>query len=180
MFKNILLLIFILISLYKNQSYGIEIHPIIGYEKVQRSYPVDHSSSRLIYGARLIVGPSLLSVEAEATTGQDKKDFPNQNLTLKETVYNGMLGLRSSVNLAFINVYARAGGHIRKTEREVTENNVTTKTEPASYVSPYAGAGLYVGPGPIKVHAGVTAIFTGRPKSDDVEYQYTAGLRIGF
>ncbi len=180
MHKHLILSFILLALISSKQLFALEIHPIIGYEKVQRSYPVDHSNSRLIYGARLIVGPSLLSVEAEATTGQDKKNFPDQNLTLKETVYNGMLGLRSSVNLALINVYVRAGGHIRKTEREVTENNITTKTTPASYVSPYAGVGFYVGPGPIKIHAGVTAIFTGRPQSDGVEYQYTAGLRLGF
>jgi hypothetical protein len=121
-------IIIILISFFYYHTQALEIHPIIGYEKTQRSYPVSHSSSRLIYGLRVLVGPPILAAEVEATTGQDEKDFPEQNMHLKETVYNGMLGVRSSIDLLMVNVYARAGGHIRKTEREVTENNVVTKT----------------------------------------------------
>lgn len=160
--------------------HALEFQPIIGFEKVNRSYPVEHSKSHFIYGARLIVGPKILSVEAEATTGQDSESFPDRNLTIKEKVYNGMLGLRSGMDISILNIYVRAGGHIRKTEIEKTENNVTTNETPSAYVSPYAGAGLYIGPSALKLHAGITAIFTGHPQSDDIEYQYTLGASIGF
>lgn len=163
-----------------NLVYSLEFQPIVGYEQVHKSYPVERTKSRFIYGARVLVGPKILSLEAEGTTGRDSESFPDRNLILKEKVYNGMLGLRSSVSLPFINAYVRAGGHVRKKEIEKTENGVITNEKPASYLSPYAGAGIYVGPSPLKLHAGVTAIFTGKPQSDDVEYQYTLGASIGF
>lgn len=177
---KLLNLLIVLISVYIASAQALEIQPIIGFEQVRKTDPVDRTKSRLIYGLRVLVGPRILSAEAEVTTGQDKEEFNDLNLTLKETVYNGMLGIRSTVDLMMLSVYARAGGHIRKREIERVENGITTTEKPATYISPYAGAGLYLGPGPFKVHAGVTAIFTGRPKSSDIEYQYTLGASINF
>lgn len=160
--------------------YALEFHPIIGYEKVHKTYPTEHTNSRLIYGLRVLVGPKILSAEIEGTTGEDTETFPDQNIKVKEKVYNGMLGLRSGVDLGLLSVFARAGGHVRKQEVEKTENGVTTIEKPSARISPYAGAGLMFGSGPLKANAGVTAIFTDRPNNGDIEYQYTLGLGLGF
>jgi hypothetical protein len=170
----------LILSFLLSNAYAIQIQPIVGFEKVQKSTPSEHSRSRLIYGARLLVGPKILSVETEVTTGHDSETFAAQNLTIKETAYNGMLGLRSSFDLLLLNFYVRAGGHIRKRETETTTNGVMVKETPASYVSPYAGGGISIGAGPLQAIAGVTAIFIGKPASSDIEYQYTLGLGLGF
>lgn len=158
---------------------AIELQPIVGYEQTQKSYPSPHTESRLIYGARLLVGPKIFSLETEFTTGKDSESFPDQDLTIKETAYNGMLGIRSGVNLGFIDVHLRAGGHLRKRKIETTEDGVLTVEKPATYLSPYAGAGATLGSGPIRGTAGVTAIFIGKPQANDVEYQYTLGIGLG-
>ncbi|MDH4467670.1 MAG: hypothetical protein QE271_06385 [Bacteriovoracaceae bacterium] len=131
-------------------------------------------------GLVLLIGPKALSLETEFTTGKDSVNFSEQNLSIKETVYNGMLGLRSSFSLLVLDFHIRAGGHIRKRELETTTNGVAVKETPSSYVSPYAGGGVSIGMGPLQGNAGVTAIFIGRPNSSDIEYQYTLGLGLGF
>ena len=157
-----------------------KLEPIIGYERVQKIEPTPHTKSRLIYGLRANYGPPILSAEAEITQGKDDESFPDRNLTIEEKATNLMAGLRSSFNLGgVLSWYLRAGGHARKSEYTRTENGVTTTRDPAVYVSPYAGTGATLNlMGTLTANAGITVIFTGRPKGSDHEYQTTLGFGI--
>ncbi len=158
----------------------LKIEPVIGYERVQKIEPTPHSKNRLIYGIRANYGPPIFSLEAEVTQGKDNESFPDRNLTIEETVTNGMLGVRSSFNIGNLaRWFLRFGGHARKTELSRTENSITTTTEPAIYLSPYAGTGLSINLlRTFSLNAGYTVIFTGRPKGSDREYQTTLGFSI--
>ena len=178
-----LLLILLLPTLALAQkSDSLNLYPIIGLERVQKIEPTPHTKSRLIYGLGLRYGPPALAAEAEVTRGSDDESFPDRNLMIKETATNVMLGLRSSFQFAsLLRWYLRAGGHARKTERERTENGVTSETDPAVYVSPYAGTGLSVNVlNKFTINGGVTVIFTGKPKVSDHEYQTTLGFGLRF
>lgn len=158
----------------------LSVEPIVGYERVQALLPEPHTKDRLIYGLRVSFGPPILSIEAEATQGSDTESFPSDNLEVKESVTNGMVGLKSSIfNGQFLRWYIRAGGHARKTKIETTLLSVTTTEEPDLKISPYAGTGLTFRFGSMfTLNAGITAIFTGEPNGSDREYQTTLGFSI--
>lgn len=157
-----------------------KLEPIIGYERVQKFEPTPHSKSRLIYGLRASYGPPILTAEAEVTQGKDDESFPDRNLTIEEKATNLMVGLRSSFNFGgMISWYLRAGGHARKNEYTRVENGVSTVREPAVYLSPYAGTGASLNlMNNLTANAGITVIFTGRPKGSDREYQTTLGFGV--
>jgi hypothetical protein len=182
--KNLTIMTFILLTLPNafgaSSTDNLTIGPIIGYERVQKILPTPHTTNRLVYGLRAVYGPPLLSAEAELTQGKDTENFPDRSLTIKETATNAKVGIRSNfLRTTFVTTYLRAGGHARKSEIEKTESGVTTTHEPAIYVSPYAGAGMAVNIlNKLKLNFGVTAIFTGKPKGSDREYQTTLGFTI--
>lgn len=154
--------------------------PIVGYERVQKISPTPHTKSRLVYGLKALYGIPILSAEAELTQGKDTESFPEQDLTIDESVINAKLGIRSHIiRSKFITTYLRAGGHARKSEIERTEAGVTTTSEPAIRISPYAGAGLSINIfNKVRANLGLTAIFTGHPRGSDREYQTTLGFSI--
>lgn len=158
----------------------LNVGPVVGYERVQKISPTPHTTDRLVYGVRATYGPPLLSAEAEVTQGKDTESFPLRDLTIKETATNVKLGIKSNfLRTKFITTYLRAGGHARKSEIETTESGITTTDEPAIYISPYAGTGLTVNLlNKFKLNLGVTAIFTGKPKGSDREYQTTFGFSV--
>lgn len=160
----------------------VEIEPIVGYERVMKFEPTAHSKDRLTYGVRVRFGVPLLSIEAEVTQAKDTETFVDRNLTIKETSNTGMLGIRSSFRLGkIVSFYLRAGGHARQSEIERTEAGVTTTKKPAVYLSPYAGAGLGINlNNRIRVNAGMTVVFTGRPRGSDREYRPTLGFSARF
>lgn len=158
---------------------AVTLQPIVGYERVQKVSPTPRTKDRAIVGLRLLLGASLLSFEAEATRAEDTESFPQEDLVLEEEAYNAKLGLRSSFNLVFARWFLRAGGHARKRSIERTQAGVTTSQDPAVYVSPYAGTGFSMNlAGKFTANAGVTVIFTGRPKGSDREYQTTFGFGV--
>ncbi|WP_372656287.1 hypothetical protein [Halobacteriovorax sp.] len=167
-------------ALLANTKGNLTIGPIVGYERVQKISPTQHTKDRLIYGVRAVYGPPLLSAEAEVTQGKDTESFPDQDLTIKETATSAMVGLRSNfLRTKVLTTYIRAGGHARKSEIETTEAGVTTTREPAVTISPYAGAGLSVNLlNKFRLNLGVTGIFTGKPKGSDREYQTTLGFTV--
>ena len=174
-------LIFYSTSLFAQRSgSNFSIEPIVGYERVQKLVPTQHTKDRLIYGVRATWGPSLLALEAEITQGKDAEDFPDDNLSIKEVATNAKLGIRSSIlNTKFIRWYARAGGHARQSEITTTQSGVTTTKKPAVKVSPYAGTGFgFNFNNAVRINAGLTVIFTGEPKGSDREYQTTLGFAI--
>src|SRR5687767_3267052 len=83
------------VSYAEAAPFGLGIEPIIGYERVQKVLPTQHTKDRLIYGARLTLGIPLLSAEAEFTRGTDTENFPSDDLTIKDTDDKLKLGLRS-------------------------------------------------------------------------------------
>ena len=179
---NLLLLSFLFTTnLFAANSKGLlSIEPIVGYEQVQTLAPTPHSKNRLIYGLRAIYGFSFLAAEAELTQGNDTESFPVDDLTIKESVINAKLGIRSNfINTQFFNSYLRAGGHARQSEIETTDAGVTTVEKPAVKISPYAGAGFGLRINNMfRFNLGITAIFTGEPKGSDRDYQTTAGFSI--
>ncbi len=159
----------------------LTVNPIVGYERVQKLMPTPHTRDRLVYGFRVMFGIPLLSLELEATKADDKEVFVAEDMTVLEESYAGKLGIRSSISMASIfSWYLRAGGHARKKTETITKAGVETVNEPALRVSPYAGAGFRFTIGPnLAVNGGVTAIFTGKPKGSDREYQTTLGFSAG-
>ncbi len=182
--KKITLLLFLSLSIPSTMAASskgnLTIGPIVGYERVQKISPTPHTKDRLFYGIRAVYGPPLLSAEAEITQGKDTESFPERDLTIKETATSAMVGLRSNfLRTKFLTTYIRAGGHARKSEVETTEAGVTTTREPAVSVSPYAGAGLNINlMNKFTLNLGITAIFTGKPKGSDSEYQTSLGFTV--
>ncbi len=178
--KKIIFIFVILFAAHPTWAQYFKLEPIIGYERVQKIEPTAHTKSRLIYGLRASYGPPIFSVEGEVTQGKDDESFPDRNLTIEEKVTNMMLGIRSSFNLAStLTWYLRGGGHARKSEYTRTENGVSSEREPAVYTSPYAGTGLTINLfNKLTANAGITVIFTGRPRGSDREYQTTLGFGI--
>lgn len=164
------------------QSGNLRIVPIVGYERVQKVTPTPRTKDRFYYGLRAVYGVPLLSAELQATQAKDTEILNDGDLTIKETANTGMLGIRSSFShQSMLSTFLRAGGHARQSEIEQTENGVTTTTKPAVYLSPYAGTGLTLRLGQIfSLNAGITVIFTGRPKGDDYDYQTDLGFNINF
>jgi hypothetical protein len=176
--KNLITVL--IISFLSNHAFAeINIQPIVGYERVQKISPTPHSVDRAVFGARLIYGPPLFSLEAEVTKSNDTENFTDRNLTIKEDTTAAKLGIRSSFSFPFVRWYLRAGGSGKKSIITETSGGVSTEREPAIYVSPYAGTGLTVNvKGMFTADAGITVIFTGQPKGSDREYQTTLGFGV--
>lgn len=183
--KNIILLVITLSFSSKVFSAGgsqyLTFEPIVGYERVQKLSPTVHTKARLIYGVRANFGPPLISIEGQVTQGNDTEVFPLLDLTIKEEVINAMLGLRSQIGFGPLGFYIRAGGHARKSKITTTKAGASTVKEPAIYASPYAGTGISLKlASMLRVNAGITVIFSGRPKGSDQEYQTTLGFALKF
>lgn len=184
--KRLILFALFLFPLLSNAQQSrkglIEVEPIVGYERIMKLEPTVHTKDRLTYGLRASFGVPSLSAEAELTQAKDTESFADRDLTIKETSTTAMLGLRSSLRLGkILSFFLRAGAHARKSEIERTEASVTTTKNPAIYVSPYAGAGLGINlNNRVRANAGLTVIFTGRPRGSDREYRPTLGLSMRF
>ena len=178
----ILLTTFPLLQAQAAKTDLLTINPIVGYERVQKTQPTPHTSSRLIYGIGAKYGPPILKVEGEITRGSDSESYPDQDLTIKETATNLMLGIHSTFNSgSFLSWYLRGGGHARKVDQERTQNDVTTESDPAVYLSPYAGSGITLNLfDKVSINGGITVIFIGHPKATDLEYQTTFGVSQKF
>lgn len=175
MFKIPFFLIFLSLTSLAQANFSFT--PIVGYEEVQQTAP-ESTKTRFIYGARFYLGPEILSAEFELTRGKDTQSRPADDYTREEEVTNMMAGLRTTHALgSYFGFHLRAGAHTRK--RSIVEQlgAVETDSSPAMYVSPYAGTGLSFRPASFfTLHAGITAIFTGKPNNSDREYQTTLGL----
>ena len=158
----------------------IKLEPIVGLERVQKWEPNHHTKTRLIYGARLLVGYSLLSLESEYTQGKDDESFAEQDLRIEEKSQRIKLGLRSSFRFAtLLRFYLRAGAQASKSEVTRTESGVSETRDRATRVAPYAGTGFSLSLlRNISASGGITVIFTDYPRSGDKEYQSTLGFSV--
>ncbi len=160
---------------------NLNISPLYGFERVQKLSPEVKTKNRTFVGVRVVYGPPLFSFESEVTRSNDTETLPARGITEEEESYAAKLGFRSSFNLVLLRWYIRAGGHARKSTYDRTENGVNTTREPAIYVSPYAGTGFTFNlAANLFASGGITAIFTGKPKGSDRDYQTTLafGMRL--
>lgn len=163
----------------KDFTYTVE--PIVGYETVFRPFPTPHTSTRMVYGARVIAGVPLLSGEIEYTKGQDTEDYlvaPEKIVNYDEKL---KLGIRSTYNFnKYMFTSFRLGGQASKNTEEVTNTGIVTKTEHDIKYDPYAGANLGIKISRIiSISAGVTAVFNDISDMGKNDYQYSLAIGIG-
>jgi hypothetical protein len=159
-------------------SLGIE--PIVGYEKVQQVLPSKHSTTRLMYGARLTAGFLFFSGEAEYTTGKNQESFSGMDQT--HTVEHLKAGIRSGFGIgSLIQFFARGGVQATRGKTEQTVGGVTTTSTEATRYNPYAGASARVRlTSHLSASADVVAVIPDFQHLDQNEYQVTAGFIIRF
>lgn len=162
---------------------GVELNPIVGYERVQKLYPTRHTIERLTYGALLTVGIPLISLEAEYLRADDTEVILSPASTIHDISDRAKVGGRSRIKLiGFLSAWGRLGVQANRKIHELTVSGVTTRTEDPVEWDPYAGAGLYAQmTSAFAFNAGVTAIFTDWPNMNHNQYELTAGfvIRIG-
>jgi hypothetical protein len=156
------------------------ISPIVGYETVYRLAPTPHTSTRVIYGARLTAGVDLISGELEYTKGSDTELYlaaPEKIVTDDEKV---KLGIRSTYRFNdYLFATGRLGGSATKSATSSTSGAVTTKTEDAIKYNPYLGASLGLNVGPISVSVGATAIIKDTSDMTKNDIQHTLSVSMG-
>jgi hypothetical protein len=142
--------------------------------------PTPHTSLRVLYGVRVLAGVPLASGELEATRAADSEAYPDQFRTIEETSDKLKLGLRTSASHALGTAFLRAGGQAQRVERIDTLVILATQTTEPWDIRPYAGAGLELGTGRIRLSAAATVIFRDLKNWRANDLETTAGLRLGF
>ncbi len=171
------------VSAHAASRIGVNVEPIVGYERSQKLVPTAHTKDRLIYGARLSIGIPLLAVEATYTRGTDTEEFPGQALSsIKDTDDKLKVGLRSSVRMSRIfSIQGRGGVQAKRNIHEETLNGVSTKTTHPIVYDPYAGLGLSMGLARnLTLTGGMTVVFNEFPKMNKNEYETTLGFSVRF
>lgn len=185
MFKfkaSALLCVLISLPVIAESKLSIRFEPLYGFEHTQNQYPEPaRYSTRTFFGARVLAGYTILSLEVEATQANGRRDFPSENQKAEDQAQRLMVGLRSTIPATkWLGVFARAGARGSKEKTTLTDTSTGVKTikEPPIQYDPYAGAGLQLALSNIlAASAGATYIFVkgGRP-----DVQYTAGLTLKF
>jgi hypothetical protein len=159
---------------------GVDIEPVVGYERTQKLIPTPHTKDRLVYGARLTAGFLLLSAEAEYLRGTDSEVFTNPDFSTKDTSDIGKAGVRSTLRLGgLISFVLRAGLQAKRDSHELTLGGVTTTTTDPIVAKPYAGAGLRASlASKIAFEANIVAIIIDQHNLSKNEYQATAGFTV--
>lgn len=160
-------------------NYRIE--PIAGLETVFRDSPTPHTSTRAIYGLRLVAGADWLSAETEYTKAEDTENYT----TAPEKVVNKdeklKLGLRTTKNLGsvFFTTF-RVGGQATHHINESTSSGITTTTDKPITYAPYAGLQLGLRLGNFaQFSVGSTMVFTNNQDFSKNEVQNTVSLSLG-
>ncbi len=180
-------LLFVLTASFAVSSYGLvglttSIEPIMGYERVQKFLPTQHTVERWVFGARATAGFTLLSAEAEYTRASDTETFSSAPETIRDTEDRARLGLRSTLRIAgFFRFLLRAGAQANYTRHDITTSGVTVTTiDPIRY-RPYAGAGvgLALGQG-VSLNGDVTTVFHNFPNFSTNDYLVSLSLAVNF
>lgn len=165
----------------KSGGLSLGLEPIIGYERVQKLVPTEHTNDRLVYGARLTLGFPLLSLEGEYTQSKDTETFTDQGLVVKDSAQKLKVGLRSTVSLTMaLKAFARGGMQATRNEHTEETNGVQTaySKEPERW-DPYAGAGFKVAIGrKLSLTGDVVAVFKQWPNMKKNEYLTSVGFEI--
>lgn len=162
-------------------SNAFRIEPIAGYETVYRDTPTPHTSTRVIYGGRLVLGSGFLAGELEYTKGSDTENYSVAPEKVFHEDEKAKLGLRLThpFNQYFF-TSARLGAQASKGYKEETNGAVVTRTEiPIKYL-PYAGASLGIHFGSfISISAGTTMVFRDSSDMSKNDVQNTLSVSIG-
>ena len=160
----------------------VRIEPVVGYEREQKFTPTPHTKDRMFYGARLLFGPPLISVEGEYLQGEDTETFPTDDKKIKTKTEKFKAGIRSGLRLGpFLSWYLRGGyqGSKRNIATTDTATDVTTTKDSAFKVAPYVGTGMRIHlMGALSVAGDFTVVFTDEPAQGDREYQTSLGLNL--
>ncbi|MCK5884484.1 MAG: outer membrane beta-barrel protein [Bacteriovoracaceae bacterium] len=160
----------------------VRVEPVVGYEREQKFKPTPHTKDRMFYGARLLFGPPLISIEGEYLQSEDTETFPTDNLNIKTKTEKFKAGIRSGLRLGpFLSWYLRGGyqGSKRNTETTNTTTDVTVTKNSAFKVAPYAGTGMRIHlMGAFSIAGDFTVVFTDDPEKGDREYQTSLGLNL--
>jgi hypothetical protein len=184
MIKQFITLFFLLFSsgvFAQKGGMKLTLEPIYGLEsKLVRYPPPEGYVTGATYGARVILGINILSLEGEYTTFKSREEYPTLNTKVEDTAERLSVGLRSTLPLGkFFAFYLRAGGRASQGESIVTTSGVPeTKPDPL-IVNPYAGAGVQIAiHSNFALNGGATLIRNGEDKYDT---QYTLGVsaRVG-
>jgi hypothetical protein len=159
----------------------LTLEPIYGFEtRLVRYPPPEGYVTGATYGARVIVGINILSLEGEYTTFKNREEYPALDTKVEDTAERVSVGLRSTLPLGkFFALYLRAGGRASQGESIVTTSGVSeTKPDPL-VVSPYAGGGVQIAlHSNFALNGGATLIRNGEDKYD-VQYTLGVSARIG-
>jgi hypothetical protein len=161
---------------------SVRFEPLYGVEHTQNRYPEPaRYTTRSFFGARVLAGAPLLSLELEATQSNDRRDYPSQNQKVEDEIQRGMVGLRSTYGFSsFLGFYLRAGGRATKQKTTITNTATNEKEvkEPPLNWDPYAGTGLQIALAQnFALSTGATWIFVDDGPAD---VQYTFGMTIKF
>ncbi|MEZ4749611.1 MAG: hypothetical protein R3B54_02995 [Bdellovibrionota bacterium] len=166
-----------------SSDFGLDIEPIVGYERVQKLTPTAYTKDRLVYGGRLTLGVPLFSIETEYTRGQDSESFTSPTLTTTDTTDKLKLGVRSSIQLDrnLFSFVLRAGVQAKRNIHEEDSGSGTARTEEPIEYDPYAGAGLKVKLGQrakIALFADFVVVFNELNDFSQNEYLVSSGLSL--
>lgn len=185
MFKIIPIILALLwsVQVTAQSKWSIKFEPLYGVEHTSNRYPEPaRYTTRSYLGLGVTAGVPLLSLELQATTANDRRDYPSENQKVVDQVNRGMIGLRSTVpTTSWMAIYARAGARatMQKTTITDTSTNTSIEKKPPLQWDPYAGTGLQFAVGPLlALSAGATWIFvdSGKP---DVQYSLGVTLKYG-
>ena len=159
---------------------GVDLEPVVGYERAQTLIPTPHSKDRLVYGARASAGFLFLAAEGEYLRGTSTEAFPDMGLSTKDTSDIAKVGLRGRIKfVTLLSLVLRAGGQAKKNRHESTVGGVTTVTDDPVVVHPYAGAGLTFRLGNnFAFTAEIVAVILDKNNLSRNEYQTTAGFTV--
>jgi hypothetical protein len=176
----IVLSLFTSFSVSANRVAKLIFEPILGVESALVPYPEPpRFVTRATYGGRALYGITPLSAELEYLRSQSRKDYPNENLRVNDSVERASIGIRSTIPTGrFLAVYFRAGGRASRGETELIDNGVSEIRSNPLRIDPYAGAGLQLGLFQyLALNAGATLF---RVSDNQYETQYTLGLSLRF
>ncbi|MCB0404002.1 MAG: hypothetical protein KDD51_04400 [Bdellovibrionales bacterium] len=166
-----------------SSDFGLDIEPLIGYERVRKLVPSVHTRDRLVYGGRLTLGVPLFSIETEYTRAQDSESFTSPTLSITDTTDKLKLGVRSSIQLDryLFSFVLRAGVQAKRNVHEQGSGGAMVRTEEPLEYDLYAGTGLKVKLGQrakVSLFADFVVVFNELNDFSQNEYLISSGLSL--
>jgi hypothetical protein len=161
-------------ALEQDTTFHFFLGPVIGYQSIQRTYPVAHTQGMFIYGIRVVAGSELIAGEAMYIHGSASETFNTPTFSEVDTSRDEIrVGPRTIFPiLETVQLIGRAG-------MQAAHDNFTTNTSTSSFSTspnwqfdPYVGAGVnwFIAP-QFSIGIDVTYIF-------DNELETALGFRL--